>query len=406
MRTSWRSTIDDRARHQPCAGISVEGGPRLDRSARRGFTTGRRRKLKNALAYGVAFCLLLCGAASALAAAQDEAAAGEPMEISWLGLNATDIVDGNPVQQYIEEKFNVTFVNVVADKQELEQNTLRVASDEHPDAMFTWGPNRLEWYQKGAFRSIPRSMIDEHMPNYVKSMNDLGAGAWYYGLVPGATDEYYALPRRVDYQEGTAYLPVFRLDWMEKASHGITPSALNPDALEDLAPTSSPGTHMRWLDHFTWDQLETILHSLAREDLDGNGRKRHERNRRPRCNDPLERPGYRFLRIRGQRGSELPRDRRQHGYGRYVFAQQGSAQDVAAVVERRADRPGAADADGLGAARQQNRAGPYGHVHAQHVLWPQRRNGTRCRLVQPDRRAGTAPGCQDRGDADADLTVR
>ena len=228
--------------------------------------------MKNALAYGVAFCLLLCGAASALAAAQDETAAGEPMEISWLGLNATDIVDGNPVQQYLEEKFNVKFVNVVADKQELEQNTLRVASNEHPDAMFTWGPNRLEWYQKGAFRSIPRSMIDEHMPNYVKSMNDLGAGAWYYGLVPGATDEYYALPRRVDYQEGTAYLPVFRLDWMEKASHGITPSALNPDALEDLAPTSSPGTHMRWLDHFTWDQLETILHSLAREDLDGNGR--------------------------------------------------------------------------------------------------------------------------------------
>ena len=228
--------------------------------------------MKKALTYSIVLCLLLFGTTWALATAQDEATAEGPIEISWLGLNATDIVDGNPVQQHLEEKFNVKFVNVVADKQEQEQNILRVAADEHPDAMFTWGPQRLQWYQKGAFRSIPRSMIDEHMPNYVESMNALGAGSWFYGLVPGSSDEYYALPRRLDYQEGTAWLPVFRLDWIEKASHGISPAKLNPNAMEDLAPTQRPGTHMRWLDHFTWDQLEMILTSFAREDLDGNGR--------------------------------------------------------------------------------------------------------------------------------------
>ena len=226
--------------------------------------------MRKTLTIGLVLPLLLLGAAGALAEGQGEAAAG-PMEISWLGLYSTDIVDDNPLQQYLEEKFPVKFINTLADYSETEQNTLRVAADEHPDAMYTWGPNRLEWYLKGAFRSIPRSMIEEHMPNYVKSMNELGAGSWFYGLVPGSSDEYYGIPRRVDYQDGCGYLPQMRLDWLEQGDHGLTPSALNADALEDLAPTAAPGTYMRWLDQYTWDQLETILRSYAAGDFDGNG---------------------------------------------------------------------------------------------------------------------------------------
>lgn len=226
--------------------------------------------MRKTLTIGLVLPFLLLGAAGALAEGQGEAAAG-PMEISWLGLYSTDIVDDNPLQQYLEEKFPVKFINTLADYSETEQNTLRVAADEHPDAMYTWGPNRLEWYLKGAFRSIPRSMIEEHMPNYVKSMNDLGPGAWFYGLVPGSSDEYYGIPRRVDYQDGCGYLPQMRLDWMEQGDHGLAPSALNADALEDLAPTAAPGTYMRWLDQYTWDQLETILRSYAAGDFDGNG---------------------------------------------------------------------------------------------------------------------------------------
>ncbi len=226
--------------------------------------------MRKTLTIGLVLPFLLLGAAGALAEGQEEGAAG-PMEISWLGLYSTDIVDDNPIQQHLEEMFPVKFINTLADYSETEQNTLRVAADEHPEAMYTWGPNRLEWYLKGAFRSIPRSMIEEHMPNYVKSMNELGPGAWFYGLVPGSTDEYYGIPRREDYQDGCGYLPNMRLDWIQKASHGLTPSALNADAIEDLAPTAAPGTYMRWLDQFTWDQLETILRAYASEDLDGNG---------------------------------------------------------------------------------------------------------------------------------------
>jgi hypothetical protein len=226
--------------------------------------------MRKTLTIGLVLPLLLLGAAGALAEGQGEAAAG-PMEISWLGLYSTDIVDDNPIQQHLEEMFPVKFINTLADYSETEQNTLRVAADEHPDAMYTWGPNRLEWYLKGAFRSIPRSMIEEHMPNYVKSMNELGAGSWFYGLVPGSSDEYYGIPRRVDYQDGCGYLPQMRLDWLEQGDHGLTPSALNADALEDLAPTAAPGTYMRWLDQYTWDQLETILRSYAAGDFDGNG---------------------------------------------------------------------------------------------------------------------------------------
>jgi ABC-type glycerol-3-phosphate transport system substrate-binding protein len=227
--------------------------------------------MKKALAMTLALVFVSLGAAAAFGAGQAAEPEG-PMEITWMGLYAHNVEEGNPIQTLLEEKFNVKFINEFAEYQESEANSLRVAADEHPDAMYTWGYDRLEFFLKGAFRTIPRSMIEEHMPLYTASMNKLGAGSWYYGLAPGTSDEYYALPRREDYAANCGRLYTIRLDYIEAVAPELLPEALNPDIVEDLAPTTAPGHFLRWLDHYTWEQLQTLIHALATGDPDGNGR--------------------------------------------------------------------------------------------------------------------------------------
>ena len=228
--------------------------------------------MRKALTMGMALAFVAFSATAAFAAGQVAAEPEGPMEITWMGLYAHNVQEGNPIQTLLEEKFDVKFINVFAEYQEQEANSLRVAADEHPEAMYNWGYDRLEFYLKGAFRTIPRSMIEEHMPNYTASMNNLGAGSWYYGLAPGKSDEYYALPRREDYAANCGRLYTIRHDYIESVAPELLPETLNADIMEDLAPTTAPGHFLRWLDHYTWEQLGTLIHALATGDPDGNGR--------------------------------------------------------------------------------------------------------------------------------------
>lgn len=196
--------------------------------------------------------------------------AGAPMEISWLGLGGGDIQDGNATQKYIEEKFNVKLINKQMAYSEPEPLNLMVSSGEHPEAMYNW-INTVDWYMKGAFRSIPKSMIEKYAPLYTKNFNSLGPGAWYYGLVPGKKDEYIGMVRHEDYQNGCGYLPIFRLDYLEKANIKLTPKELNASKIEDLVP-ENPGHFFLWYDRYKWDQIEKIMAAFRDGDLDGNGK--------------------------------------------------------------------------------------------------------------------------------------
>jgi hypothetical protein len=217
--------------------------------------------------------LLVLAAAVAVAGGNKEAAGtgSAPMEISWLGINSENIQDGNPVQRRIEQKFNVRLINKQINFQDTEKLNLMISSGEHPEAMYTW-VDTFDWFMKGAFRSIPKSAITRYAPLYTKDFDSLGPGAWYYGLVPGKKDEYIGMVRHEDYQNGVGYLPVFRLDYLEKANLGLTPQQLNPSKLEDLVPQQKPGTFYLWYDRYNWNQLEQILYAFRDKDLDGNGR--------------------------------------------------------------------------------------------------------------------------------------
>ena len=215
--------------------------------------------------------LVVLGAAVAGANGKGEAAAsGAPMTISWLGINSEDITDGNAVQKILEAKFNVKLVNKQINYQDTEKLNLMISSGEAPEAMYTW-VDTMDWYLKGAFRPIPKSAITKNAPLYTKNFDGLGPGAWYYGLVPGTNDQYIGMIRHEDYQNGIGYLPVWRLDYLQKTGLKLTPQDIDPSHVEDLVP-NMPGTFFLWKGRYTWDQVEKIMYAFRDQDVDGNGK--------------------------------------------------------------------------------------------------------------------------------------
>ena len=139
--------------------------------------------------------LLLLPAAGLFAAGEGEAAAAAgPMPITWAGVGGAAVGENTVIEQLLEEKFNVDIETMRFHQNDREKHNLLVASGEHPDAWYVWNFHDQK-YMEGAYRSIPRAMIEEEMPHYVDAMNEIGAAGWVYFLAPGMTDEYWAIPR-------------------------------------------------------------------------------------------------------------------------------------------------------------------------------------------------------------------
>ena len=191
------------------------------------------------------------------------AAAEEAMEISWFGPFGGEIQDGNQLQAHIEEKFNVKLVNKQLWRRDREKYQLLFASGEEPDAGYMYVTPR-DYYMQGVFRSIPKEMIEKHVPSMAAWLNSMGPAAWMYGLVPGKDDEYMGLVRSYDYAGGVSYFPVFRLDWLEKID-------MAPADLIHAGAGPSEGKTYWTKTPYTFAEFEKILYAFRNEDLDGNG---------------------------------------------------------------------------------------------------------------------------------------
>lgn len=211
--------------------------------------------------------VLLSGAMGAWAKGKgEEPAAVEtaPMAISWFGLYGGDIEEGNRVQRWLEEKFNVKLTNLKADAtRDIDKLNLIIASGDFPDAMCSRVDN-YSFFQKGAYRSIPRAMIRKYAPLYTRHLDGLGEGAWFYGLVPGKSEEYMGLVQSTDQSVGTTVGHYYRLDWLEKAGLGF-------DNLIDVEPTL-PGHLFWWKGGLSFEKFEKILYTYRDGDFDGNGK--------------------------------------------------------------------------------------------------------------------------------------
>lgn len=189
--------------------------------------------------------VLLLAATPAFTTGQGEEAATEgPMRISYIpqtGFGFTPVPD-TPIEQFIEEEFNVVLDAQEVDITNTEQYNLWVAQGGNADYWQTFhNPQFKTLLSQGVFREVPREMLYEHAPNYMEHVYDLLGeeladqyvqfGGKYYGLAFGQTDK--------------PYIHAARKDWMDKLGISDVPETL--------------------------EELEALLTAFTEEDPDGNG---------------------------------------------------------------------------------------------------------------------------------------
>ena len=202
----------------------------------------------------------------------------EHMTISWGGLTSDLAEEGNAIQKYLEDKFNVTIVTKGVSRSDEEAKQLFMSSGEYPEAFYTW-IDMVDWYHKGAFRNIPRDMIETYAPLHSAYRSQQGPLAWGVSLAPGTTDEYMNIPRGEHYQHHCDATVIMRLDWLEKV--GINPAELDPKApgwdrageFVDLGEPTAPDTFFWWAGHLDWDEMEAAMYGFRDADFNGNGQR-------------------------------------------------------------------------------------------------------------------------------------
>ena len=202
----------------------------------------------------------------------------EHMTISWGGLTSDLAEEGNAIQEFLEDKFNVTIVTKGVSRSDEEAKQLFMSSGEYPEAFYTW-IDMVDWYHKGAFRNIPREMIETYAPLHSAYRSQQGPLAWGVSLAPGTTDEYMNIPRGEHYQHHCDATLIMRLDWLEQI--GINPTELDPKApgwdrageFVDLGEPTAPDTFFWWAGHLDWDEMEAAMYGFRDADFNGNGQR-------------------------------------------------------------------------------------------------------------------------------------
>ena len=202
----------------------------------------------------------------------------EHMTISWGGLTSDLAEEGNAIQEFLEDKFNVTIVTKGVSRSDENAKQLFMSSGEYPEAFYTW-IDMVDWYHKGAFRNIPRDMIETYAPLHSAYRSQQGPLAWGVSLAPGTTDEYMNIPRGEHYQHHCDATLIMRLDWLEKV--GINPTELDPKApgwdrageFVDLGEPTAPDTYFWWAGHLDWDEMEAAMYGFRDADFNGNGQR-------------------------------------------------------------------------------------------------------------------------------------
>lgn len=202
----------------------------------------------------------------------------EHMTISWGGLTSDLAEEGNAIQEFLEDKFNVTIVTKGVSRSDENAKQLFMSSGEYPEAFYTW-IDMVDWYHKGAFRNIPRDMIETYAPLHSAYRSQQGPLAWGVSLAPGTTDEYMNIPRGEHYQHHCDATLIMRLDWLEQV--GINPTELDPKApgwdrageFVDLGEPTAPDTYFWWAGHLDWDEMEAAMYGFRDADFNGNGQR-------------------------------------------------------------------------------------------------------------------------------------
>lgn len=146
----------------------------------------------------------------------------EPIEIVMIGSTwEVPTEDNTVVQQYLEEKFNVKFVNYRATDENFK---VKIAGGEIPD-IFPHNigeADMVNWARQGVIASISVDEIKQYMPDYVADVESVDPNAWDIGLVDGKN---YGIPR-VWLNGSTGFIPTYNGEWLEAVGISGVPTTL------------------------------------------------------------------------------------------------------------------------------------------------------------------------------------
>lgn len=204
-----------------------------------------KRKIFSLLIAMVLLCINGCSYPESTEESSSETSVVEkPMEIRIEFWNIQDYLKGDPLQTYVEEKFNVKFIpaNITYDNYNSVLQELAV-SDNLPD-IFThdiMGTSAYEnWIQEGKIRSVPKDL--SAYPNLETYLDQP-----YTQRFRHSDGFFYAIPRMTYPNEELWALDrcvLLRKDWMQNLG------------------LSEPQS---------WEEFVDLLYAFVYEDPDGNG---------------------------------------------------------------------------------------------------------------------------------------
>ena len=196
----------------------------------------------------------------AIAEGQAEAAADQPMEITWQLREETSYA-----AQVAEEIFNVRILGNGIWNNDTEKVDLMFAAGEAPE-VFSAGDDQFH-YRDGLTREIPLAMIQEHAPLHYQWMLDHPI-ALNISKSPDSDDAYVALVG-VTMSTNVPLIGFWstRADWAENVGHPI------PDYYETRWKVSTE-TDRTWFvpANLTLDWMEELMVLYRDGDPDGNGK--------------------------------------------------------------------------------------------------------------------------------------
>ncbi|MBP1989930.1 extracellular solute-binding protein [Paenibacillus eucommiae] len=169
---------------------------------------------------------------------------GKPMEISWLGIYPPD-KDGNMVQKFIEDKFNVKITNIRIDRSNYEdQLNIKLASGVVPDMWITEGSEQFYKYaNQGLMAELNLDDVRKHMPTNAANIDKVDKSLWDGVMLNG---KMMGIPRY--WMEGASFfLPAYNQKWLTAIGYDHAPKTL--------------------------DEFVDVLYKFTNDDPDGNNKK-------------------------------------------------------------------------------------------------------------------------------------
>ena len=145
----------------------------------------------------------------------------EPLEISIIGIQGTDIKDGSMVQEELESMYNVRFKPIQVDVYSKEQINVLFSSGDIPDVIMRLVIRDIhdKLVDEGFLRPMTEEFFREYAPDICKRVDEYTPWAWE--TRKRADGNYYMVPGlALSYKIIKTYTAVARKDWMDNV--GIT----------------------------------------------------------------------------------------------------------------------------------------------------------------------------------------